>query len=267
MSRLRELQERFSEGIFDPQAASVTALIRANGLTGARRLQVYRNNVFTGFTEALRAVYPVIERLTGEAFFEAIAHQYIRNTPNRVGNLHEFGDDFGGLLAAHPACAGFPYLADVARLEWAYHDAYHAADHAPLDLATLGRVDPEHYDTLVFALHPAVRLVSSRYPILRIWEVNQPDYPHEPVVDLDAGGARVLVYRRDWDIEFRALEAAEYEFLSALEKGQSLGDASRAAWQSNADFDLDACLVTHVTNAIIVGAATTSRTVLRANNP
>ncbi|MDH3280091.1 MAG: putative DNA-binding domain-containing protein [Gammaproteobacteria bacterium] len=255
MSGLRDLQFRFSAGIFDSRRGAITEHVRANGLTGSRRLQVYRNNVFTGFTEALRAVYPVIERLTGEEFFRALARDYITKTPSSAGNLHEFGSDFGEFLVDYPKCARFPYFSDVARLEWAYHEAYHAGDRAPLNLGKLAEIDPAHYAVMVFELHPAVRLLRSRYPVKRVWEVNQPHYPHEPVVDLDAGEARVLVHRPRWEVELHSLDIATFEFLDCLGCGHTLGVATDAALTVNDNFDLDACLITHVENAVIVDVA------------
>ncbi len=88
----------------------------------------------------------------------------------------------------------FDYLADVARLEWLIQEALLAADHAPLDLAKLAALDPGAYDELRFELHPTLRLFSSPYPALRIWEANAHAAEPEPI-DLGSGAVRMAVMR------------------------------------------------------------------------
>lgn len=66
MLSLHEIETRFAGALFKPGGGESELTIRTNGLSAARRLQVYRNNVFTSLTGALRACYPVINRLLGE---------------------------------------------------------------------------------------------------------------------------------------------------------------------------------------------------------
>ena len=56
-----------------------------------------------------------------------------------------------------------PWLADVARIERAWLDAYHAADAEPLSAQTLGSFPPDRLAELVFVAHPATRIVRSRF--------------------------------------------------------------------------------------------------------
>ena len=135
----------------------------------ARHLQVYRNNVFESLVGALKAVYPVVERLVGTGFFAYAADGYIRHHPPASGNLHDFGDSFAGFLAGFEPARALAYLPDVARLEWAWHRAFHAADRAPLALERLAAVPPERYGQVRFRLHPSAQFIASDYPLLRIW--------------------------------------------------------------------------------------------------
>src|SRR5512134_2126308 len=119
------------------------------------REQIYRNNVFISLTGALADVYPVVQRLVGEKFFAQLARRYIRAYPSRSGNLHDFGRHLGGFMLPMKELKGLPYLADVAALEWACHESFHAAEAAALDFSRL--THPENAKAL---LHPAARLVA-----------------------------------------------------------------------------------------------------------
>ena len=195
MPSLPELQRAFADGVLADDAAIVQHL-RAGRFPAERHLQVYRNNVFESLTGAFKAVYPAVERLVGTGFFAYAVDGYIRRHPPASGNLHDFGEDFAGFLAGFEPARALAYLPDVARLEWAWHRAFHAADGGPLALAALAAVAPEHYGELRFRLHPSAQLLASDYPILRIWQVNQPDHAGDATVDLAEGGGRLLGVRR-----------------------------------------------------------------------
>src|SRR4030067_705372 len=121
MPTLGDLQRAFAWGVCDAAGERFPGEARHGRFGGARLFQVYRNNVFLSLTGALAAVYPVVRRLVGEGFFDYLADSFIRAHRPGSGNLHDFGVELAEFLAGFPACAPHPYLADVARPEWAYH--------------------------------------------------------------------------------------------------------------------------------------------------
>jgi hypothetical protein len=232
--------------------AAIGVLIDPAGVSAAARFEVYRNNVFSNYRGALQAVYPVIERLVGEQFFRHACDRYIACYASTSGDLHEFGAQFDAFLAAYEPAAALVYLPDVARLEWQYHRVFHAAAHAPLALAHLAQIDPETYPALRFTLHPATALLRSAFPLLRIWQINQPEYAGDQQVDLGEGGDDLLVARAEFLVTIARLPRAEFEFLAALQGGAALGEAVEAALESDAGFDLQSALMKHVGTATIV---------------
>src|SRR5512138_2938316 len=132
----------------------------SRGPSTAHRLQIYRNNFSESLIAALGAVYPVVTQLVGEDYFRQVARLCIAQYPPRSGHLHPFGRELPSVLRAIPSAAELPYLADVAELEWAWHEVYHEADTAPLDPALLQEVPAEQQMNLGLELAPAARLVS-----------------------------------------------------------------------------------------------------------
>ena len=248
MRGLPVLQRDFAAGIMDAGAAP--AVIRADGLSAARRLQVYRNNVLASLTDVLEAIHPVVAKLVGDGFFQYAAHEFIHRNPSRSGDLHDFGSTFSGFLQEFPPAQQLPYLGDVARLEWLYHEVYHAAEQAPLDFEALARVPPDRYEDLCFDLHPAVRLLHSPYPLLRIWQTNQDDYDGDQQVSLDAGATRLLIVRRE-EVEFHELPQGEFVLLEHLATGDRLATAAAAAAATDDGFDLDTSLTRQVSNQVL----------------
>lgn len=251
MPSLRDHQLEFARAVYDGTSIAENRL-RAYGLSGARRLQVYHNNIFAGLTGALHAIYPVIKRLVGTEFFDHAARQYIGRHPSTSGNLHDFGREFPAFLATFPGADDLAYLPDVARLEWACHRVFHAAECVPLDLAVLATVAPADYGHLRWRLHPACRLLVSDFPILRIWQVNQDDAGCTGTVDLSTSGTRLLVIRRRLDIELEILAPGEHALLRALGDESTFEDACDRALAADPGFDITTCMQWHVANATLV---------------
>jgi hypothetical protein len=253
MLRLRELQQNFAAAVLDGAQNGFERQIQEAGLSGARRLQIYRNNTLLNLTASLRATYPVICRLVGNGFFDYAAAQYLAAYPSRSGDLEEFGGDFARFLETFAPAAELVYLPDVARLEWIYRQIFYAADHPPLNLTALAQVPIEQQGDLHFQRHPAAQLLQSAFPILRIWQVNQEDYAGDAAVDLTAGGIKLLALRRDnFEIEFQPLAAGEFILLLALEQGCSFAAACEQAMTAQPDVDLSACFSRHVFQGALV---------------
>jgi len=190
---------------------------------------VYRRNVEANLGGALAAAYPVVRRLVGHAFFDEAAAQFARTHPSRSGDLHRFGAEFAEFLGGYPHAAGLPYLPDVARLEWAVAQSFHAADPGRVDFARLAGVPEDDRVRVRFSLQAGAHLIASEHPIAAIWEANQPDGDGTPE---RSGSERVLVYRDGLAVRVRPLGPLEWRFLEAVAGGTGMetiaGDESLA---------------------------------------
>lgn len=262
MPTLHEVQSAVRDFVLSaPGGDGAAGLIQADGLSGAQRLAIHRNNTLATLGEALGAVYPVVRRLVGEAFFVAAATAYVRADPPRVRSLIDYGAGLAGFLSGYGPAAGLAYLPDVARLEWAWHEAFHAADAVPIGADALAAIDPADAAALRLFLHPSLRLVRSRYPVRRIWDVNQPDRAPDPVC-LDEGAVRVMVVRPHLTVALLDLDAGAFALVEALAGGAPLGDACAAAESAQPGFDpgpaLAAVIAAGAVTGFIVGAGATS---------
>lgn len=198
-----------------------------SGLRGARdlaRFEVYRASVEANLGHALRDTYPVVNRLVGEDYFSQVARAYLRAHPSRCGDIHAFGAEFESFLAVQDSAEDFPYLPDVARLEWLTHQAFHAADAESLTPPALADLPSESYGSL--CLLPTVRMMRSEFPVHRIWQVNQESWAGGTVVRLEEGGVRLAVSRVGLEVVLLPLEAEAHELACALFEHGSLDAAS-----------------------------------------
>jgi Putative DNA-binding domain len=226
----------FSEALLKPDRETPALVCGPTGKAAARRYNVYRNNVTVSLIGALAAVYPAVQRITGVEFFRAMARFHISETPPTSPLLIEYGRDFPAFVERYEYAQGMPWLADTARIERAWLDAYHAADAPVLGAADLASVPPERLADLVFMPHPATRLVRSRYAAVTIFAANRKPLPVE---DIDASQAEdALITRPEFDVVVRRLAPGQAEFLSTLMAGRPLGEAAAAALEARSDFDV-----------------------------
>jgi hypothetical protein len=250
---LRELQERFYDALMSADADALATCVQPNAIGASARIEVYRNNAREGFRKALLADYPVIGQLVGAECFRGLARAYMREHPSRSGDLQGFGRAFAEFLARRYGGGEFDYFADVARLEWACQEALVAADAEAIGVGRVAHLAPERLERVRLLLHPAIRLVRSHYPVLRIWQQHQAGADPQARIDLASGGEAVLVRRPQDGIELRRLPAAEWSFLAALERGVALADAVDAALAEDDRFDLQSALARAFTLGLVVG--------------
>lgn len=150
-------------------------------LTGTH--EVYHHNFMATHTKALREIYPMISKIIGEACFENAAAIYIPQHLSVSYKLQDYGQLFPDFLADFAPLHSLMYLSDVAHLEWAIHELFYAKEDP---LSTL-------------------RIVSSAYPILSIWELCKHD-DKTKTVDLSQGPETILIQRKNREMIFTRVE-------------------------------------------------------------
>jgi hypothetical protein len=234
------LQSAFARAVLDAGEAVPGPIVRKAGGTPSRRFGVYRNNVYASLIDVLANRFPIAARLVGDEFFRAMARAYVERDPPRSPVLLRYGEGFADFVADFPPAVPVPYLADVMRLEWAWHAAYHAADAEPLPLAALTAA-AERAAEARLTLHPSLHVVRSPYPVVTVWQVASREGENE-AARLPAEGEDALVIRPRLEVEVRRLPEGGGCFILALERGATIGEAAESAIGEAPAFDLAANL-------------------------
>lgn len=230
----------FVSALLDPERAPPAFVSGPGRKAAIKRYAVYRNNVTVSLINALAATFPATQRITGTDFFRAMARTHVRTTAPASPLLFEYGRDFAAFIEEYDPAKSIPWLADVARIERAWLDAYHAADAEPLSPHALGTIQPEQLAGTVFTPHPTTRIVRSTYSAVTIFAANRAD---GPVDRIDASEPEdALVTRPGLEVMVRRLPLGGAAFLSRLVAGDPLGAAAGTAFADEADFDLSSNL-------------------------
>ena len=248
-----DLQGAFAAALRDPARPVPAAIVVGSEGPRARGFDVHRNNVAVSLTEALQAAFPVVRRLVGEDFFKAAAKAYMTAEPPRSPVMLLYGEGFGDFMDGFPPAREVPYLGDVARLEWARLYAYHAADAPVLEISRLAEIPEAALGDLRFALHPSLRLVRSRWPVVSIWAASNGQGSAETVDMSIAQEAAVI--RPALEVDLRLLPPGGHGFMDALMTGATLAEAAERASQQDTAF----ALADHLQGLFQIGAVTALR--------
>lgn len=217
-------QAAFAAALLDPEAAVPMGVVDPEGRPAPKRFSVYRNNVAGSLTRALEAAFPTVRKLVGDEFFAAMAGVYLRAHPPRSRMLMLYGKEMPEFLEGFPPVASLGYLPDVARIDQAMRESYHAADRQSLPEAEFQRLIGEDIAGLQLRLAPSLRLVRSCWPVVAIWEAN-----HEGGPAPHAGPEDALILRPEFDPRPHRLPRGGAEFVSALLRGATMAEAVEAA--------------------------------------
>lgn len=254
-----------------PGRAPVLAVLRANARAVAAR--------------TLAAAFPTVAALLGDDAFAPLSRRHWLDHPPEGGDLGDWGAALPEAIAADERLAGWPWLADVARVDWAMHAAGRAADApaGPPDLSALAEADPA---TLRLVLAPGTALVCSPWPVVQLVELHRQMAPgsevvvsgdgHQPPCDpscdpptgdgpawaaLRAAIAvpvaeAALVWRPagTLGIRLRALAVGDAAFVAAVCAGRPLGDALDAALRAVPGWSFSDWLVAACRDGLLVAA-------------
>ncbi|MES2716156.1 MAG: putative DNA-binding domain-containing protein [Pseudomonadota bacterium] len=208
-----------------------------------RGLHAYRANAAASAGRALAAAYPTVQQLLGAASFAALAAAHWQAQPPRRGDLAAWGEGLPGFISDDAQLAGEPYLGDVARLDWALHQAALADDDdAPSSgLQGLADADPA---ALRLRLRAGHAVLVSAHPVHSIWLAHG-----SQAADRFAGarqalaagcGQAVRVRRQGLQAVAEAIDAATAGFEQGLLAGLPLSDL---LLQAGPAFDFEAWFI------------------------
>lgn len=252
---LLELQRRMEQDVRRPLTAELTmqpqtsegesmeevaaAYIRPNSeLTSFERLEIYNRQYWFRVIGAVSEDYPALQALLGDERFDALVFAYLKQRPSTSWTLRDLSADLPQFLEQHAELAGEQHrlAVDIARLEWAYVEAFDGAELDPLAAEELSQLGPES----TLTLQPHLRLLAVDYPVDEF--VLAVKKPEEKAVNSGAAQLRqasvaaelpemmpeqryLAVHRYDDVVYYRTLEEGEFQLLNSFRQGKTIAEA------------------------------------------
>jgi hypothetical protein len=213
-------------------------------LTPFERLEIYNRQYWYRVLSALAEDFPALRAVVGARSFNEISIAYLTEHPSRSFSLRNLGSKLVEWLESHPQLTGRRHALalDVARIDWAFVEAFDNAQNTPLTLEQIATLDGDSR----LAVQPHVRLMALKYAAdevalaLHNGEKRQASEAgvkneggeDEPVrlPKLRRRAVWVAAHRADFCVYYRRMEREEFLTLEAIRAGQTLGAALEAAF-------------------------------------
>lgn len=215
----RRKESRLSKNLLNAQG----------GDPGIERMSVYAGGYLARTHNAMAETYEAVQFVLGEHAFIHLCEDFIQkyNTPDyRLTEVGKELDDY--LRTGHPLTVKYPYLADLAELEWRINQAFHAFLEPSFDSAVLQGVDESILGKMKIIFQPCVYLVESDWPVLDIWQCRKQNREDLDRVRLQNSSQKILIGRRDTQIRTEILDTPQYRLIKSLMSGNSLENACEA---------------------------------------
>lgn len=238
MSELAELQEWMARllvrrraldkdpNIVDQAKERVTGNDR---LLPVQQVEIYREQFWLRHTASLLEDFPGVAGVVGQADWERLVEEYLAAHPPTGYSLRDLGEHFPAFVEAATFIDHHELCVDMARLEWAYVEAFDAPDAPRLDAEKLAAIPEPAWEHARVLLDPALRLVRVSYPVGTLRRQLRDAKPgvHVPIPEREP--QNLVVYRALRNLFWHHVGNGAFALLSALKDGLPLVAAAERA--------------------------------------
>lgn len=213
------------EGLAHEKSLGDSGLARViagdNRLSAEERVDIYANMYFYRILDVLEEDFPATRAVLGSERFHNLVTGYLIEYPPAHFSISHAGDHLANFLCDHPLREEFPFLENLARLERALIDVFHAADARPLDAEQMRALAPEDWPALKLKLHPAHQILDLQWNVATILEAVEQGAPPSSPAGQDLS---ILVWRNRNRVYYRAIDAIERDLLAMISNGTTCAD-------------------------------------------
>jgi hypothetical protein len=189
------------------------------------RVDIYANMYFYRVLDVLKEDFPATLATIGPDRFHNLVTSYLIVHPPAHFSIGQAGRHLADFLCDYPLREDFPFIPDLARLERALIESFHAADAAPLDAARMRVTPPEQWPAVRLKLHPTIVMLPLQWNVSEILkQVEDGEQPHSPT----EREAVVLVWRNGNRVFYRAIDAIEHDALVTMGDGTTFAEVCDA---------------------------------------
>lgn len=125
-------------------------------------LKAHANTISHARLVALEETFPLVRQEMGEAAFNEVSRDYAETDAVRTSDNNKLGQGFAAFLEGQNVGGA---IIELAAIEWAWLESYHAAEAIALAAADLGQLDETALLTMPVTLHPSARIVPITMPL------------------------------------------------------------------------------------------------------
>jgi hypothetical protein len=208
---LAEIQSNFIATINNGPGALDRSLFAGPADRVLLGLKAHANTISHARLVALEETFPLTRQHLGDATFNRLCRDFVETAAARANDNNEIGVGFPRFLAE---CRVEQSAIELARIEWAWLESYHAEEAASLTLAEVAALDEAALLELAVAAHPSLRLIEIRAPLSSQLpaELSEPAKPY------------IVTIRSDNEVRLLPLDGVTAKIASAAKNRTTIGN-------------------------------------------
>jgi hypothetical protein len=214
-------------------------------LSSFERLEIYNRQYWFRLISVVSEDFPTLNAVLGQRRFDALILAYLAENPSTSWTLRDLGARLPAFLESHPEFGGRRHrlAVDIARLEWAYVEAFDGGRRPPLTTEDVGAVGPDSR----ISLQPHLQLLSLSYPVDNLVLAVKRESPETDIVSNAAsrrgeharvklppmrrGQVHLAIHRYEDSVYYRRIGRETLQLLRALRAGASVAEAAARAFE------------------------------------
>jgi hypothetical protein len=230
LKNLRELQAVVSQLIAGPGPLNgdgehrqlfdnVELFVRGGrSLRPTEKINIYANAYFYRLLECLKGEFPATLAVVGSQEFAELVRGYLLWRPPTEPSIFYAGRYLADFIRNHSLAERWPFIAELARLERATLETFHAQDALTLTDEAMQAIPPLQWPTIELQTHPGVEMLHNEW---RVSEVLSAVESGDDWVEPTHETTMLIVWRQGTQVRYRDLEDEETRALDILRKGAS----------------------------------------------
>lgn len=239
-----EMQRTAEDGQPTEEIAA-SYISRNTRLSSFERLEIYNRQYWFRLISVVSEDFPTLNAVIGTKRFNALILAYLHENPSMSWTLRDLGAKLPAFLEGHPEFGGRRHrlAVDVAKLEWAYVEAFDSKQLEPLAKAEALAIGPE--STLF--LQPHLQLLELAYPVDNLVIAVKKGIPETDIVSSAASQHALrnrvklppmrqeriylAIHRFNDSVYYRRIERESFAMLSTIRVGASVAEAVARAFE------------------------------------
>ena len=233
-------------------------------------LNVYTNNFIENGIRALSITFPTVEGLVGEDSFRMLSRQFLRHEAKASFDWAEYGITLPTFIESQEALEIYPFLSEVAELDWLIHCVQREADRK-FQPATFASLESGDTSVLRFIAAPGLQTRNFCFPVTDLYRLI-----HEPYLQSKEGvlarkallknstelitnainmaiPRSLVLWRAEYKAQFEYVSDAEADVIQKINAQASVGAVIETIGTQN--IDLVEWLTKAISNKLIFAVA------------
>lgn len=204
--------------LLEKDLAIKSSITETTDVSPETRLSVYGKGYGYRLIDALSENYPAVHTLLGDESFYQMTYDYMAAHPSHHFSLRYFGSELESFLGSY--YKNSPFMAEMARFEWALRHAFDACNTPTITLQDLQAIAVEQWGSLKFKFHPSLKRLDLEWNVPQLWSaVDQNSDP----IDAEKNPHPIawLIWRKELTNFYRSMDVDEAWSIDQASQGES----------------------------------------------